>query len=158
LRKLSCDTDNCKKLVYYVEESCEGIDLAYCKKHGDDYQINTIMPDWIKLLKSKIRSARKHLKCQNSKEGHKFPPPPAENPLQKHDSLIYGVSTLSTMSMLNGTEHTCTKCGFTYWDPSSILNFNINENSITNIGDVLPKIDVPRLVYTSPTIHKVLPR
>jgi len=155
MRKLSCDKRGCKRAVYYVEEGCEGIEEELCKRHGDELTLKVTLPNKIKYLNKKIKTIRQQLRCQKSKEGHKFPPPKTEQePPWKSDhdakgGLIYGVSTLSTMSMFNGTSHTCTKCGFTYWDPSGILNFSTTN---INFADSLKQIKVPELKYTSPSV------
>jgi len=148
MRKLSCDKRGCKRAVYYVEEGCEGIETELCKKHGDIQTLKTDIPHKIKYLKSRIRQITKELKCQNSKEGHTFPPPPPEPKENKDGSLTYNVRTTDTYNFMNGTPHTCTKCGFTYWDPQGV--FNMNGNSITNIGDLAIQVDVPKLVFNVP--------
>ena len=137
MRNLSCDEDGCKKLVYYIEDGYDGIEQAYCKKHGEEHLINEEYPSEIKHLKSTIRTIQKQVKCQNSKEGHIFPPPPKPKPqkiidAQNPTDTQIEIATSGTFSLWSGDSHTCIKCGFTYNDPRGTISWR--NNDITNIG------------------------
>lgn len=152
MRKLSCDKDGCKRAVYYVEEACDGIEQELCKKHGDEYTIKESLPGKICYLKHEIRKTSKRLKCQNSKDGHTFPPfesqkPPWESNHDAKSDTYIDLAASSTFSFMTGYPHTCTKCGYTYYDPSGLLN--ISELSF-NVADTLQEIDTPKLVMNLP--------
>jgi len=138
ITELTCEEDFCKNKPYYEEYSCDGPEF-YCRKHGNII-ILANLKDRLKNTKAEIRTTAKQIKCQNSKEGHTFPPPPKiDNPWE--------ISTSGSLDFMHGTPHTCTKCDYTYYDPSGILNisdvsFNVSEN--------FKQIDIPELVCNIP--------
>ena len=132
MNHLECDKDGCKRLVYYVEWACDGMEYAFCKQHGDEFLINEQYPNRIKYLMSRIRKTSKQIKCQNSREGHTFPPPPKPKlhkiaDAQKPADFYFDVASSDTMAWGGGASHACSKCGFTYHEPMPMYDFNISD-------------------------------
>jgi len=146
--QLECDNDGCKGKPIFIEYECDGATI-FCRNHGN-MQIMKDLNYRVKHLTSKIKTTRRHLQCQNSEEGHVFPPPPSSNLYLDgvDDNTYMSVSTSATLDFMGGTPHKCTKCGYTYYDPSGLLN--ISDISF-HVGGTLKEIDLPELKFNIPS-------